>query len=407
MAGATVRDAERHGEGDRWPVRGYPPGRRAVPPTGAPAVPGYLVCERIREGGQGTVWAGSRADGVDVALKVIAGGASRPGARQEAEVLAALDLDHLVRLHEVLEVGPDLVLVLDLMRGGSLGDVVSARGHLTPGECITVLTPLLSALGRLHRAGVAHADVHPGNILFDLQGRPHLGDLGEAVVAGRRIDDAGATLGFVAPEVLLGERPGPAADVYAVGALGRFCLTGRTPPSALAGPTDAPTGDDPQARIVRLCLAAMATDPEARPIADALAADLYSAAEAEPLHLVSSVDPCADVTRRLREVAGMTSVPVGPSSPLGRRHRPGAGRETGARRPIVIRAAGRVALACLLVGGLWILGTMLGDGTSEGLAGRGPATVHHGIGHPIGHVLADHLGAGIGLRDTAIRCRRT
>ena len=363
MAGTTVRDAERHGEGDRWPVRAQPPGRRAAAPIGAPVVPGYLLCDKIREGGQGTVWAGSREDGLDVALKVIAGGARRPEARQEAEVLAALDLEHLVRLHDVLEVGADLVLVLDLMRGGSLADVVSARGHLTPGECITVLTPLLSALGRLHRVGVAHADVSPSNVLFDLQGRPHLGDLGEAVIAGRRIEDGGATLGFVAPEVLLGERPGPAADVYAVGALGRFCLTGRTPPSALAGPTAAPSGDDPQARIMRLCLAAMATDPDARPGADSLAVDLYSVTE--PLHLVSSVDPGADVTRRLREVAGLTSAPVGPSSLSARRREAGSGPETGARRQAVVRSASRIALACVLVSGLWILGTALGDGTSE------------------------------------------
>ena len=98
-------------------------------------------------------------------------------------------------------------VVMPHLLGGSLDALVRARGHLPPGEVVTVLAPVASALGRLHDLGVVHGDVSPGNVLLDLDGRPVLGDLGLGHVVGDVSPGVWGTDGYVAPEVLLGERP--------------------------------------------------------------------------------------------------------------------------------------------------------------------------------------------------------
>ena len=111
-----------------------------------------------------------------------------------------------------------VAVVMPHLLGGALDALVRARGHLSPGEVVTVLAPVASALGRLHDLGVVHGDVSPGNVLLDLDGRPVLGDLGLGHVVGDVSPGVWGTDGYVAPEVLLGGDPTPASDVYALGA---------------------------------------------------------------------------------------------------------------------------------------------------------------------------------------------
>lgn len=293
--------------------RAAPPGlgRRAAPPEGAPHVPGYVVSELIGRGGAGAVWAATRVgDAAPVALKQLVPTADvSAGALREIHAMRGLDIPHVVRLHEVHALDEGTVLVLDLMQGGSLAAVLAARGTLSAGETVTVLTPILTALGRLHRLGVVHGDISPGNILFDLTGRPAIGDLGEARVAGATVEDPGASVGFVAPELLMGEPARPASDVYSVGALGVACLTGCPPPSPLigqvprVGPGPVPVTDPAARAVLELCEQAMAPHDVDRPDVDELAAAIFDAATAAPLRLVLEADPGALLTRRIREIA--------------------------------------------------------------------------------------------------------
>ena len=91
----------------------------------------------------------------NVALKVLDVAADESAVR-EYTVLAETAVEHVVRVHDCLRTEGDgrTVLVLDWMAGGSLGDVIRARGFLSAGEVVTVLSPLATALGRLHRLGV-------------------------------------------------------------------------------------------------------------------------------------------------------------------------------------------------------------------------------------------------------------
>ncbi|WP_169795398.1 serine/threonine-protein kinase, partial [Kribbia dieselivorans] len=286
----------------------------------APQVSGYRVGRLVGQGASSTVWEGTRsADGVKVALKVVAGGASSNGWRTEVEALRGVEHDHVVRLHDVIAAEPggagaaasagvtgepgSLVLVLDLLEGGDLGGVVRARGHLSPGECVTVLAPLAGALAHLHARGIVHGDLAPGNVLFDLAGRPSLADLGTAQVVGRRSRAQWGTPGFVAAELLAGGNPEPASDVYALAALGWFALTGDTPPEVGAQRAAREVlGDRVPEPLLAVLSACLSPDPAQRPDAVAAASGFFDAVPAEPLHLIHA-DGTAGLTRRIRESA--------------------------------------------------------------------------------------------------------
>ncbi len=311
--------------------------------TGPPAVPGVELGALLGRGGGGEVWEGCRvADGRRVAVKVSRGdAATAEAAVREAAVSARMAAEHVLGVESCTALpGGRVALVMPLMRGGSLARLVRARGHLSPGEVVTVLAPLAGALGRLHAAGVVHGDVSPGNVLLDLDGRPVLADLGVGRVVGDAPAPVWGTPGHTAPEVLIGAEPSPAADVYALGALGWLCLAGEVPgPPGLRPALAEVSLAGPGAEGVLAAVeAAVRPSAEERPGADELAVLLFGAAEPEPLHLVVGDDDASAVTYRLRAAAGR---PPERGKATGGRHRRGPGAP--APRPrAVMRLADRL-----------------------------------------------------------------
>jgi hypothetical protein len=280
----------------------------------APQVPGYDVGEPLGHGGSGTVWAATRVgDGATVAVKVVAVGTGdeADALAREFAVLARVDVEGLVGFHEAVGLPGEpaaVALVLDLVGGGSLEGVLRARGHLSVGESVTVLAPVARALAGLHGLGVVHGDVHPGNVLLERTGRPLLADLGVASLAGDVAGQLYGTEGFVAPEVLDRGVVTTASDVYAVGALAWWCVTGSAPaPMALRRPLEelAPGLPDAWSEVTRRALLG---DPEARPTAAELALAYYDSAPCEPLRLVVGGDETSLLTQRLRQ-PGATNPP--------------------------------------------------------------------------------------------------
>jgi hypothetical protein len=274
-------------------------------PGERPIVPGYDLAELIGVGASSTVWAATKVGAAElVALKIVA--ADAPGleaAGREAQILSGLDPAHLVRLRDRVAL-PDgrVALALDLMAGGNLRGILAARGHLTPGECVTVLSPVAGVLGRLHAAGVVHADLSPGNILFDREGQPHLADLGSARLAGAADQDVRGTSGYLAPEVEAGAAPTAASDVYALGSLGWFMLTGSDPgPATLRGElTDVLAPELREHPLVAALTAALDRKAPGRPDADAFALAVFESARAQPLPLLSGRDDTSVLTHRIR-----------------------------------------------------------------------------------------------------------
>src|SRR3712207_508023 len=213
----------------------------AVGSAQPPRVPGYVLDTRLGRGGSGEVWrAVPRRGGEPVAVKVLVDGDPERQAR-EAALLGELDHPHLVRLIEVVHQprrGGDtrVALVLELLAGGSLAALLARRGRLRPGEVVTAVAPIASALAHAHEHGVVHGDLSPGNIVFTAEGRPVLTDLGVARVLGEA-EVGEVTPAYVDPTVARGGAPGPASDVFGVAAAAFHALTG-VPPWNAATPAD-------------------------------------------------------------------------------------------------------------------------------------------------------------------------
>ena len=232
----------------------FAPGQRACPRCGQPQtiaepltltqgrhVGRYELCRRLGTGAMGEVWAARlRGTSHEFALKFLHPVlASQPRllqrTRREAEALNRITHPNVVQLHETLVADSSLVLVLELVRGGSLADALAELGPLPPSRVKELTCKLLAGLGAIHRAGYVHRDIKPANVLLDERGNPKLTDLGIAHDTVAKLTATGALLGtleYMSPEQVMrvsGSQLTPAADIYAVGVVAYELLTGRPP----------------------------------------------------------------------------------------------------------------------------------------------------------------------------------
>jgi WD40 repeat protein len=219
-----------------------------APPTGVEAaaaepaiVPGYDILGVLGRGGMGVVYR-ARQVGLDrvVALKMILSGAhagEQELARFRAEAEAAARLRHpnIVQIHEIGEHGGHPYFSLEFVEGGGL-DRKLAGTPLPPREAAGLVETLARAIHAAHEKGVIHRDLKPANVLLDADGTPKITDFGLAkrTDTDRGQTRTGAIMGtpsYMAPEQAAGKGKdiGPAADVYALGAILYECLTGRPP----------------------------------------------------------------------------------------------------------------------------------------------------------------------------------
>ncbi|MEP7161038.1 MAG: serine/threonine-protein kinase [Dermatophilaceae bacterium] len=292
-----------------------------------PKIPGYVVGRPCGTGRTAQVYEARRdRDGDRCALKLVRLDAgSRETTRREIDVLTSVRAPGLIRLHEVVACDDGrLALVMDLVEGGTLREVVQARGYLVPREAVGVLISMARALAGLHAQGVAHGDVSAANVLVDVAGRAVLGDLGSARLATDEPSDVYGTTGYVAPEVVRGSEPCPATDVYALGALGWVMLTGRLPDFDLGEHAATPLGcPESLSDLLRSCLA---EHPQERPTASALRRSLRDVGGSEPLTLPDGPGLGGLLTHRIRGAAATDVSSAAPGTSRGgtasdRRHR--------------------------------------------------------------------------------------
>ncbi|MBX3471590.1 MAG: serine/threonine protein kinase, partial [Planctomycetes bacterium] len=234
--------------------RARPPGAPEVEADDAPEAR-YERLELLGQGGMATVWrARDRLLGREVALKVLRPEVAhdplgRERFRREAQALARLEHPHLVRCHELVEVGGAPALVLELVRGEPLSAAL-AGGRLDVRRGAALLEQVARAVHAAHEQGVVHRDLKPANVLVGADGAPKVADFGVALLLGgeTRLTRTGALVGTwtsMAPEQVLGRgEVGPATDVYALGVMLYELLDGAPPLH------DGPLVDLP-ARIVR------------------------------------------------------------------------------------------------------------------------------------------------------------
>ncbi|WAZ19767.1 protein kinase [Streptomyces cinnabarinus] len=208
----------------------------------------YRVLAQLGRGGMGVVWrAADEVLGREVAVKelrtyVDADGPELEGlrVRMQREARAAARVRHpgVVAVHDVTEVDGRPLIVMELVDGPSLDDVLRERGTLDPYEVADIGAKVMDALAAAHRAGVLHRDVKPGNILLDRSGRVVLTDFGIATVEDpgdgsathlTRSGELVGSLDYLAPERAQGADPGPASDVWALGATLYAAVEGSSP----------------------------------------------------------------------------------------------------------------------------------------------------------------------------------
>ena len=208
----------------------------------------YVLIDEIARGGMGVVYR-ARQHGLDrvVALKMILGvGVDGDTVRRfllEAQSAAALDHPNVVPVYDSGEIDAKPYFTMAFIDGPNLRSYVDARGVLPIEETARLFTQIVAGVGHAHRHGIIHRDLKPANVLIDKDGRPRVTDFGLAKrsAANTQLTATGQVVGtpaYMAPEQARDSKDvGPPADVYALGAILYFLLTGR-PPFEGEGVTD-------------------------------------------------------------------------------------------------------------------------------------------------------------------------
>jgi serine/threonine protein kinase len=233
-------------------------------PAEGPVAPlGYVLggrfdlVEVIGEGGMSTVYRAvdriglwAREQSPDVAVKVI-----RPHAtlrqelvellHREARLLRGLVHRNLVRIYDSDYDGKYHYLVMELLEGRSLAAILAERQGkpLSPDVSFRVIRAVGNGLAHMHRLGMVHGDLKPGNIFMTLQGEVKILDFGTALMldGAPQPDEKTATTealldrvglvtpAYASPEMLMGEPRAESDDVYSLAVVTYLALTGAHP----------------------------------------------------------------------------------------------------------------------------------------------------------------------------------
>ncbi|WP_033307497.1 serine/threonine-protein kinase [Streptomyces iakyrus] len=208
----------------------------------------YRVTAALGRGGMGVVWkAVDEVLGREVAVKELRTYTDAAGPeladlqvrmRREARAAARVRHPGVISVHDIAQVDGRPIIVMELVDGPSLDDVLRERGPLDPSEAAGIGAKVMDALAAAHRAGVLHRDVKPANILLDRSGRVVLTDFGIATMddpgdgSATHLTRSGELVGsldYLAPERAQGADPGPASDIWALGATLYAAVEGSSP----------------------------------------------------------------------------------------------------------------------------------------------------------------------------------
>jgi Protein kinase domain len=205
---------------------------------GDPAeIAGYRLRGRLGAGGMGRVYLAFTRGGRPVALKVMR---AELGDDPDFRVRFRQEIDAARRVHglftaQVLDGDPDASpswLVTAYVAGPSLAQAVAEHGPMPADSVFLLMAGVAEALAAIHEAGVVHRDLKPSNVLLAADG-PRVIDFGIArAVEATSLTGTGMRIGspqYMSPEQVRGETVTGAADVFALGALTAFAVTGHAP----------------------------------------------------------------------------------------------------------------------------------------------------------------------------------
>jgi serine/threonine-protein kinase len=195
----------------------------------------YEVLASIGRGNFGSVWrVRDLSLGREVALKMLHQRVTSDlqavaRFRKEARLAAQLSHPAIVPIYDWDSRGDVSWYTMELAEGGSVAGLIARTGPRPLDEVAPMVDLVLDGLAAGHAIGVIHRDLKPENILIDRYNRWEIADFGIANVTGEDAAGATGTPSFAAPEQLLGEPQGPAADCFGLAAIVYFVLTGEPP----------------------------------------------------------------------------------------------------------------------------------------------------------------------------------
>jgi hypothetical protein len=313
----------------------------------------YVLGDEIDRGRSIVYEARDTRLGRPVAIKRVAdagpgGDDARARALREARAAARFSSPNVVGIYDVVEEQGAIWLVMELVRAPSLDRLVRTAGPLDEARAARLGLAVLAALEAAHAAGVVHRDVKPGNVLVAAgpEGGDEikLADFGVASVNdGVALTATGLVVGspsYMAPEQAMGRAAGPAADLWALGALLYFAVEGEPPfagGSAIATASAVvhgrPRPPSRTSRLTRLIELLLVKPPEQRPAPDRVRALLAPVAGSTPAARDDSERTLTALT---------TLAPVPPPRRLARRPRRRTGWLVGSGIAAAALAAGLV-----------------------------------------------------------------
>ncbi|MBG6101261.1 hypothetical protein IW249_001675 [Micromonospora vinacea] len=324
---------------------------------------GYEVLDRLGDGGMGSVFLARSPQGRLVAIKVVRAELSHDEefrGRFRSEVNRARQVPPFCTA-EVLDADPDHeppYLVVEYVEGPSLAEVVRRQGPLGAAQLHSIAVGVATALTAIHGAGVIHRDLKPANVLVAPGGIKVI-DFGiarafEATSQHTRTNQMVGTVSFMAPErfdTTSGRPVGPAADIFAWGALVAQAATGRNPfggdsvtATAMRILTQPPDLTGLGGPLRELVSRALEKDPAVRPTARELLDGLLTAAQpgaaGGPAQGVSGTPSVPGSPAAGGDDQGARSMPPGPAT---------AGRAGSPRRRWLTALGATAAVIAVLV----------------------------------------------------------
>ena len=204
-----------------------------VEDTGIPhALGDYDIVGPLTEGGHGRFYLATPPARLGLSKQVVVkvvGGSQESGFRRftrELKLFARVNSPHLVTLYDAGQHEDYFFYSMEWCEGGTLAD---PKMELDRAGKIRAVADIARAVNDLHEAGIAHRDLRPGNILLRGDGSACLGDLGLAQLGSGSVTSMApmASIGFVDPRLIMGDGANRATDIYSLGAILHWALTGQ------------------------------------------------------------------------------------------------------------------------------------------------------------------------------------
>ncbi|WP_187363778.1 serine/threonine-protein kinase [Streptomyces piniterrae] len=279
----------------------------------------YRLAEHIGRGGMGTVWrAADEVLGRQVALKRLHAQPHLSAdelatlyerTRREGRSAARITHPNVVVVHDVVDDGGRPCIVMEYVPAPTLGELLKRGRTAPPEEAARIGLGMVAALRAAHAAGVLHRDVKPGNVLLGSGDRVVLTDFGIATTAGTstltKTGEMVGSIDYMAPERIRGRKPGPASDLWALGATLYQAVEGRPPfrrdtavETAYAIAVDPPEPMRQAGALAPLIEALLVKDPDERPSAEQTERALWDTRSGRTTAVLSSAPAAGSAAER-------------------------------------------------------------------------------------------------------------